>query len=128
MYKNKQVTHKNYDHNFVLNANSTKYIQFDFINKVDKNCPSHIHKLTVMCFINSNMDYTNTKAYEVSYILFYRDNNQGYIKGVTTKKLGNDDIIPFEIVNFDYFRNTNSIGINFKNNTQTNNNYFISFE
>ena len=130
MYKNNQVTHKNYNHNFVLNANSTKYLSFDFINKVDKDSPSQIHKLTVTCFISSYMDYTNTKAHEVSYILFYKgeNDNQGYIQGETTKKLGNDDTIPFEIVNFDYFRENNSIGINFKNNTQTNNNYFISFE
>ena len=130
MYKNNQVTHKNYNHNFVLNANSTKYLSFDFINKVDKDSPSQIHKLTVTCFISSYMDYTNTKAHEVSYILFYKgeNDNQGYIQGEITKKLGNDDTIPFEIVNFDYFRENNSIGINFKNNTQTNNNYFISFE
>ena len=130
MYKNNQVTHKNYNHNFVLNANSTKYLSFDFINKVDKDSPSQIHKLTVTCFISSHMDYLNTKAHEVSYILFYKgeNDNQGYIQGETTKKLGNDDTIPFEIVNFDYFRENNSIGINFKNNTSTNNNYFISFE
>ena len=130
MYKNNQVTHKNYNHNFVLNANSTKYLSFDFINKVDKDSPSQIHKLTVTCFISSYMDYANTKAHEVSYILFYKgeNDNQGYIQGETTKKLGNDDTIPFEIVNFDYFRENNSIGINFKNNTSTNNNYFISFE
>lgn len=130
MYKNNQVTHKNYNHNFVLNANSTKYLSFDFINKVDKDSPSQIHKLTVTCFISSYMDYTNTKAHEVSYILFYKgeNDNQGYIQGEITKKLGDDDTIPFEIVNFDYFRENNSIGINFKNNTQTNNNYFISFE
>ena len=130
MYKNNQVTHKNYNHNFVLNANSTKYLSFDFINKVDKDSPSQIHKLTVTCFISNYMDYTNTKAHEVSYILFYKgeNDNQGYIQGEITKKLGNDNTIPFEIVNFDYFRESNSIGINFKNNTQTNNNYFISFE
>ena len=130
MYKNNQVTNKNYNHNFVLKADSAKYLSFDFINKVDKDSPSQVHKLTVTCFISSHMDYTNAKAHEVSYILFYKgeEDNQGYIQGETTKKLGNDDTIPFEIVNFDYFRENNSIGINFKNNTSTDNNYFISFE
>ena len=128
VYKNNQITHKNYNHNFVLNANETKYIPFNFITKVDKDSPSQVHKLTITCFISSFMDYDNTKVHEVNFILFYNGGNNGYIRGETVKKLGNNDIVPFEIVNFDYFRESNTIGINFKNNTSTNNNYFISFE
>ena len=128
VYKNNQITNKNYNHNFVLNANETKYIPFNFITKVDKDAPSQVHKLTVTCFISSFMDYDNTKVHEVNFILFYNGGNNGYIRGETVKKLGNNDIVPFEIVNFDYFREANTIGINFKNNTSTNNNYFISFD
>ena len=127
MYKNSQVTHKQYDNEITINSQAEQYVPLEYID-IPTESPTNVHKLTITTLINGTTSYDNLYTHEIFYILFKTDGNNGWIKGDTVRRLGKDETIPFEIPYFDYFLYTHTIGITIKNNTATNNKYLIKFE
>ena len=127
MYKNSQVTHKQYDNEITINSQVEQYVALKCID-IPTETPTNVHKLTITTLINGTTSYDNLYTHEVFYVLFKTSGNNGWIKGETVKRLGKDETVPFEIAFFDYFIYSNTIGITLKNNTSTNNKYLIRFE
>ena len=127
MYKNSQVTHKQYDNEISLNSQEQKYVAIKCVD-IPTETPTNVHKLVITTLINNTTDHDNLYSHEVFYVLFKTSGNNGWIKGETVKRLGKDETIPFDIPFFDYFIYSNTIGITIKNNTATNNKYLIRFE
>lgn len=127
IYNNSQITHKDYDNEVVIKAQEQSYVAIKCIDRPSET-PTNVHKLIITVLLNSTVDYDNVYSFEINYMLFKTDGNNGYIKGDTIRTLGKDETIPFEIPFFDYFYYTNTIGLTLKNNTETNNKYLIRFE
>ena len=127
MYKNSQVTHKQYDNEISLNSQEQKYVAIKCVD-IPTETPTNVHKLVITTLINDTTDHDNLYSHEVFYVLFKTSGDNGWIKGETVKRLGKDETVPFEIAFFDYFIYSNTIGITLKNNTVTNNKYLIRFE
>ena len=126
VYQSRQVVNYGYQNTFTLDPNNYKYIPILNIEKVSTSYPSQVFTLTVTCFKSSIIDHEHTLCHEVSFILFNSGNNQGYILGKTISRMG-DDTPPFQLANIDYFRESNTLGLNILNNTDTSNLYCISF-
>ena len=129
MYNNIQTSHKPHQASITITSGANGYVVIPFIDIINTSSIGDVYTLSITCLESEINDYEHTTSYDVYYILFDSTGNQGYIRGETIKKIGRPSSgIPFEIENFDYFKNDSVIGINLRNTTSSVNKYLISFK
>ena len=126
---NTQTSHDSVQESVVINTGATKYVSFKNIDQMpDGLGTSQTHYLEITCVLNdSQPSYDNTYVDRIPFVLMNLGvgNNKGFIRGTPIRTIGKNEDKVIEIQDMDYFKFANSIGVNFRNPTGTNNKYYF---
>ena len=126
---NTQTSHDSVQESHVINTGATQYVSFKNIDQMpDGLGTSQTHYLEITCVLNdSQPSYDNTYVDRIPFVLMNLGvgNNKGFIQGTPIRTIGKNDDVVIEIQDMDYFKLANTVGVNFRNPTGTNNKYYF---